>query len=279
VYREFLKLASIKRWVRGVLLVSAHPEDETIGAGGVMPRLPRLSIAQVTGGAPADRRWWGDPSLTSRERYARLRHAELARALALAGVGIGQVRPLGREDQQTAFDLAALAGDLARVIDLVRPGVVLTHPYEGGHPDHDAAAFAAHAARGLVKGAPPVVVEFTSYHAAGDGIATGQFLPAPPGAAARGGDASAEVRISLAPSDQARKARMFACFRSQAQTLEQLRPAPVERFRLAPEYDFTAPPHAGTLHYERFDWGITGEEWRALAARALVGLAPGAARC
>ena len=31
---------------------------------------------------------------------------------------------------------------------------------------------------------------------------------------------------------------------------------------------FNRPPHAGPLHYERFDWGINGEQWRALADRA-----------
>ena len=43
----------------------------------------------------------------------------------------------------------------------------------------------------------------------------------------------------------------------------------VERFRLAPRYDFTQPPHAGDLHYEQFGWELTPQRWRSLAAAAL----------
>jgi hypothetical protein len=39
--------------------------------------------------------------------------------------------------------------------------------------------------------------------------------------------------------------------------------------RIPPEYDFTVPPHPGKLHYEKFDWGVDGDRWRALASVAL----------
>jgi len=35
----------------------------------------------------------------------------------------------------------------------------------------------------------------------------------------------------------------------------------IERYRPAPRYHFTQSPHAGRLHYENFDWGVTGERW------------------
>jgi N-acetylglucosamine malate deacetylase 2 len=46
-------------------------------------------------------------------------------------------------------------------------------------------------------------------------------------------------------------------------------PLDVERFRPAPVYSFTEPPHPGKLFYENFDWGMTAERWRRLAAEAL----------
>jgi hypothetical protein len=42
-----------------------------------------------------------------------------------------------------------------------------------------------------------------------------------------------------------------------------------ELFRLAPAYDFGAPPHEGQLWYEDFDWGMTCRRWRRLAVAAL----------
>lgn len=308
MHPNFLRLGGEDAWARGVLVVAAHPDDETIGAGGVMPHLPITAVVHVTDGAPADRRWWGDPSMASREVYAGGRRAELACALALAGMGAERMRCLAREDQRASFDMAALAEELARLIHELRPGIVLTHPYEGGHPDHDATAFAVHAAREMVDH-PPVLVEFTSYHASGDGITAGEFLPPIPGEGAmawssldsplradaveggregglravvaansiRPGTAATPgspgspgmISIALTDEDRERKASMLACFASQAETLAQFPVAACERFRVAPDYDFTRPPHPGTLHYERFDWGTTGAAWRARAAEAL----------
>ncbi len=47
-------------------------------------------------------------------------------------------------DQETAFQLAAIVHELIPV--LASAERVITHPYEGGHPDHDTAAFAVAAA-------------------------------------------------------------------------------------------------------------------------------------
>src|SRR3954452_23166281 len=53
------------------------------------------------------------------------------------------------------------------VIDELKPEVILTHPYEGGHSDHDSTAFAVHLAAGILAReglAAPIILELTSYH-------------------------------------------------------------------------------------------------------------------
>ena len=134
-----------------------------------------------------------------------------------------------------------------------------------GHPDIDACAFAVHAACALLlrHGSPaPAIVEMTSYHAGPDGRMTATFLEWP----------GLEV-VTLRPeaAERALKQSMIACFTTQQQVLAAF-PVELERFRPAPAYDFTRPPHEGRLFYENFDWGVDGERWRALAREALVRL-------
>lgn len=265
------------RWLLGAgearrtLVVFAHPDDETIGAGAVLARLDRIHLLCATDGAPHERRWWGDPSCASREAYAVLRRQELKAALGHAGLHPGTLTQFSYPDQTLSLRLAELSQRVRAAIAEASPETVLTHPYEGGHPDHDAVAFAIHAARALLlrEGVDaPEIVEFASYHAEGDEFSAGGFLP----------DVKCtEFTLALSPAEQARKRRMLDAYASQRETLAQFG-VQAERFRTAPRYAFTAPPHPGTLWYERFDWGCTGTEWRAHAAAALreLGLEGGA---
>src|SRR4051812_15871371 len=169
---------------RSVLIVAAHPDDETIGAGGLLPRLRHPVVVTVTDGAP---RTPGDAERAgclTREDYARLRRDELMGALDVAGVPADQIRALNIVDQEASLEMAYVTMHLVDILREVHPAAILTHPYEGGHPDHDATAFAVHAACERVP-EPPEVYEFTSYHSAAahpappdsPAMAVGQFLP------------------------------------------------------------------------------------------------------
>ena len=249
-----------KKFRGPVLIVAAHPDDETIGLGGQLGDLPDPYIVHVTDGAPQ--------STSNREDYAATRRHELEAAMDLVGVHKHRCLELGAIDQQSSFSLTRLTRLLLEQVAEIRPETIVTHPYEGGHPDHDACAFIVQAAVKLLESRGPLAplrVEFTSYHngcpfSNFDKMKVGEFLPGPP-----------ESVISLSPPAQERKRRMFNCFESQQHVLERF-PIDVERFRLAPCYEFSQPPHAGKLFYEDKNWGVTGEEWRQLAVAALADL-------
>ncbi|MCW2237339.1 PIG-L deacetylase family protein [Azospirillum canadense] len=249
------------------LVVVAHPDDETIGAGAQLGRINRIRILHTTDGAPRTGPDAEAAGCTTAAAYAALRRTELERALALAGVAPDRLDGLGFADQGASYHLAALTRLVMHRIEDERPDVVLTHAYEGGHPDHDATAFAVHAACTLLDGVAPRIVEMAGYHGAGGegGTVFQDFLPRP---------GIPACTVWLDPEDRVLKRRMLDAHASQARTLAPFRDD-VERFRPAPAYDFTRPPHDGPLNYDRFSWGITGERWRALAAEALrtLGLA------
>jgi N-acetylglucosamine malate deacetylase 2 len=240
----------------------AHPDDESISVGGQLRRWPHAHVIHTTDGAPshsADA--WQSGYLTA-EEYASARERESMTAMAQAGIGLQRLHHLGFADQETALNLVSLTEVLVDKFFELQPKLIITHPYEGGHPDHDSTAFAVHTARDILlreHGSAPMIVEATSYFNRAGIMATSEFLPR-----AR---SDIETRV-LTEAEKEFKRRLFACFKTQQHVLQYF-PIAIERFRLAPEYDFTEPPHKGRLYYELFEWGTTGERWRKLAKAAL----------
>lgn len=245
------------------LIVVAHQDDETIGAGAQLCRLQDAVVLHVTDGAPQNAEVAKRYGFASIEDYAYARRAEAVDALALAGLTPDRVICLGLHDGELPHYLVELAHTIADYIDVVRPEVVLTHPYEGGHTDHDAIAFAVHLACGVLRRdgvIPPVVLELTSYHNRNGERAVFEFLPSP--------DVPEVHTLHLQGELRELKERMYDCFRTQQECLSQF-PVSVERFRPAPRYNFERPPHDGLLDYERLSRRMSGEEWLRHAERAL----------
>lgn len=244
------------------LVVAAHPGDETIGAAGLMTRLEHCHVFYITDGAPHDRRRWSAAGARTRGDYARIRRDERNRALALAGVEPRNASSLGVADLEATRALTAIAQRVSTLMLLLRPDFVITHAYEGGHPDHDAASLGVWAATHMVarRGVkPPPIVEMALYHGSPGHAVMGEFMLWP---------GAVEVELALTEDERWRKQAMFDCYGSQALALAPFRGLAVERYRMAPTYDFTRPPHEGPLLYEQRELDITGAEWREQAIHA-----------
>jgi N-acetylglucosamine malate deacetylase 2 len=241
-----------------LMVLAAHPDDETIGVSALLGRFPQSEIVYLTDGAPRNRSLWPACADGTREEYALLRRQEAHRALSLVDVPAEHVTWLNAVDQESIFDLQHPVERLTELLEINRPSALITHPYEGGHPDHDAAALAASLAVARAS-SPCVLLEMTSYHAESCGCVTGQFL---------NNGVAPEIVFELSEPERARKRRMMAEHSSQREVLAGFG-IDRERLRLAPEYDFSLPPHSGYLWYECMGWEMSGERWRSLAGAAI----------
>jgi mycothiol conjugate amidase Mca len=132
------------------MAVHAHPDDESIGTGGVLARYAdegiRTVLVTCTGGEVGE---IGDPSLASPENLAAVRAAELRAACDI--LGVAHLELLGYRDSGMAgtadndhpaafarADLDEAAGRLVELVRRYRPQVLATYDENGfyGHPDH-----------------------------------------------------------------------------------------------------------------------------------------------
>lgn len=245
--------------VRGAALIVAHPDDETWGLGSRLERLSRARFVYVTDGAPRNGADAFRAGFVSVAAYRNARREELAAVLTDAGIGWEQVTELGIPDQEALREIPWLVEELVELLSREPIELVLTHAYEGGHPDHDAIALAVHLAATRVC-CPPMIVEMGGYRRGHAGRPLSTFLPV------RG--AGDEEIVALGGDGRARRERRLGLYRSQRETFRWLGALGSERLRRAPRYDFSRPPHDGPLLYEELGWGARAADL-CLAAREL----------
>jgi LmbE family N-acetylglucosaminyl deacetylase len=248
-------------------VIVAHPADEIVGAGCLISKLVDVTVLHITDGAPRDMQDAEAAGFKELSKYAEARKRECISALAIANVPEERVVDFAVTDQCASHCLTDLTRRITRFLQQSGADIVVTHPYEGGHPDHDATAFATHAALRLMKRngfRPPALFEMALHPSKDFKAKVPEFLPS---------SERETTTLLLDERAQELKQRMFECFETQRESLR-ASPFGPEKFRQHSKYDFSVPPRDGKLHYENFDWALSSKDWRSLACKSLADLFP-----
>lgn len=176
---------------RELVVVAPHPDDETLGAGGLIhyfaQRQLRVTLVSVTD---------GEDACPEVEDLARLRQSELRHALRTLTPQHIEIIRLGLPDGCVEQSRTALADVLN---SLVSQHCLLVGPFEwDGHTDHNATGAVARQIalkRGLTLAAYPI----WAWHQATPEIFSGRPI----------------VALSLSPEARAAKQNAIRCYTSQ----------------------------------------------------------------
>ena len=146
----------------GLLVVSAHPDDEVLIAGGVLAACAdagaETAVLCLTRGEQGP---IADPTLATRETLPDVREAELRAACRI--LGVGWVRCASNRDGWLPWDEAGPpTQNITDAIAELAPRVVITFGEDGlyWHPDHIAVRNLTHEAVAQAGGAPvPTLLE------------------------------------------------------------------------------------------------------------------------
>ncbi len=142
-------IEQVSRMQKRMLVVLAHPDDESFGMGGSLAKYAaegvEVHVVIATDGAVGS---VAEGFEDAREKLVEVRRVELERATAILGAQLHRLeyRDSGMRgdpgnDHPSAFircDDQAAIGRIVRLIREIRPQVVVTHDETGGyfHPDH-----------------------------------------------------------------------------------------------------------------------------------------------
>ena len=129
-----------------VLVISAHPDDETLFCGGTLARYARqghaIYILETTRGEGGE---VGEPPLTTRDKLAAFREQEVRQAAHILGARdifflpyIDPHMEINGIPRRIDVPLAEFAAAIDKYVRKIRPDLIITHGSNGeyGHPQH-----------------------------------------------------------------------------------------------------------------------------------------------
>jgi N-acetylglucosamine malate deacetylase 2 len=238
---------AIKCTPQELCVTVAHPDDETIGCGGILQLLSGATIIHVTDGAHSSSAL--ENGYVDSIAYGHARQQELMNAMSLIQFHGSSLLKIGLGDLEVYKHLEFLISRLLEIFKVRNTSIVITHAFEGGHPDHDAIAFAVSAACKLMP-RRMFALEFPLYRR---GISSRLYQTFD------GYDKRSILKLVLTQTERQQKIRMLEMFRSQQAIIRNFS-VDFEAFRLICFSQFSELPNNGEILYEQFNWGVRGDD-------------------
>ncbi|MFH2020745.1 MAG: PIG-L deacetylase family protein [archaeon] len=217
-----------------ILVISPHPDDCEFSTGRlIMRRKGKNSfvICLTDGRLGQD----GTPGKRIPEaQYAKLREAESRKALKEFHVLDSSVYYFGLPDQDLVSN-PYVVDKLFMLIKKINPDFVLIPPWEGAHPDHDAAHLFAIISLRNLGFSKDKIIEYGSYNNFEGEFKVQEFVP-------MGSD---EEKLIPTHNEQKRWTNIMEIFKSQVNQQRDYFPkSKFENYRILPSYDYSKLPYS-----------------------------------
>lgn len=256
-----------------LVVLGAHPDDETLGAGGLIAaavsRGAEVDVLVATDGEGSHPR----STTVSPRSLASRRRRELAGAMKELGEGV-RVTSLGLPDGRLTEHRRELEGTLATI---VRPGSTVVTPWRADrHPDHEVCSYAARALLRRVPSAHHWQYPIWAWHWTSpvEDVLPWHLLG----------------RVDLPETSRAAKQRALACHQSQHEPLSRLPgdevllhggflahfARPFEAFVVEPPHGAGDPTYFEALYEDSDDpWGLRDRFYEQRKREVLMASLPG----
>jgi N-acetylglucosamine malate deacetylase 2 len=188
-----------------VLVLAAHPDDETIACGGLLQRAATALVVFAVDGAP--HRYGFEKKFGSLQDYSVARFREASRALSFiphcSFHRLVTTEGTWLSDQHLFLNLPAAFISLRRFAREFSPDLLVAHAFEGGHIDHDASHFLA---KELARSLAVPALEFPLYWKSSHGQDAFQRFRE---------SHESEFALQLSPQELQVKRRMLREYRTQ----------------------------------------------------------------
>jgi LmbE family N-acetylglucosaminyl deacetylase len=229
-------LDELTKTEKKILIIGPHPDDIEFSTGRLIMKRKGKNVFIIV---MTDGRKGQDGSKTKRiipeEQYAKIRKNESRKALKEFGVNEGNIYFLNLHDQEILSNPYIIDNIYLR-IKKTSPDFILIPPWEGAHPDHDAAHLFALVAAKNAGFNIKKVIEYGSYNNYEGKLRVQEFIPF---------EDAEDFTLIPTPNEQKRWTDIMKIFRSQTSLHEKYIPVShFERYRELPKYDYTKLPYS-----------------------------------